>query len=138
MELSQFHDPCCELYGLVMLIWIIFFCLFLIIFLFYLLTLSLLSIELYNLFWFAFYRGILISWPGSRVLRISYVDSCHFFVYFLIIFLILSFNFGLIGIKLYNFLWFAFYRVISVFWLGFVELTRVDSSHFLSFIYLFF
>jgi len=49
-----------------------FFILFnLIFFMFYPLTLSWLGTGLHNLFWFSFYKVIMVSWPGSQIWHVN-------------------------------------------------------------------
>jgi hypothetical protein len=124
MRLSRFYN----LNHTVKLINSGFFVLFLIFFLCYPSILYWLRIRLHNLFRFAFYEIIMVSWLGSRVWSIVSGWIRWFFVFF---FKLHSSTLGWLGVKFHNLFWFVFYGVISVLWSMFDRLTKVDSTYFL-------
>jgi hypothetical protein len=90
-----------------------------------------LRIWLHNLFWFAYYWVILISWP--RFSRLTWVYSGCFFVLFYFIFQFHHSTLGWLRIEIQNVFWIVFYKIITVSWLRSwilyvnLGLTRVDS-----------
>jgi hypothetical protein len=81
-----------------------FFCFFNFNFQFHHLLLYLLRIEFHNIFYFAFYKIILILWPESWVLQVNLVDVgflghfCNWFSFFNFIF----YHFGWLRIMFHN------------------------------------
>jgi len=92
-------------------------CFFLIIFFqFNTSTSSWLRIELHNLFWFAFYGVILVSRLRYKVWQVNQYWLRFFLIDFFFQFFLLTLS--LLRIKFHNLFWFAFCRVIMVFWPG--------------------
>jgi hypothetical protein len=87
-------------------------------------------------FLFVFYEVIIVSWPESRVLRVSQVDLGFFFnwIFFFQFYPILDW----LNIEFYNSFWFVVYWVIPVFWLEFGRLTEVELTYVFVFFFYFF
>jgi hypothetical protein len=69
---------------------------------FHLLILSWFKIGFHNLFWFAFYYIIPVSWRGSRVCQVNQVDPDYFFNFLIDFFKFHPLTLNLLKIKLLN------------------------------------
>jgi hypothetical protein len=68
--------------------------------------------RLHDLFWFVFYKVILVSWPGSQILRVNLGKLKSFYYGFFFQFHHSTIDW--LRIELHNLFWLAFYRVISI------------------------